>query len=104
MNNPADQTPDVTTNSAGGVAINGALTVTTVADLFARHPQIGSGQSDAGVAVDLGAVSHVDSAGLALLIEWDSAARRGGSSLHFTDAPESLRSLARVAGIGERFA
>ena len=48
-------------------------------------------------AIDLSGVSRADSAGLALLLEWQ--ARRTGSGdglLRFTNAPESLVRLAQL--------
>lgn len=44
--------------------------------------------------IDLSGVSSVDSAGLALLLEWQAAA---GGSLSMTGAPSSLVQLARLS-------
>ncbi len=51
------------------------------------------------IEVELGAVRRVDSAGLALLLEWARAARRQGRAIHFRHTPEQLKSLARVTGV-----
>ena len=46
--------------------------------------------------LDLDAVPKVDSSGLALLLEWQSIARRAGRSLHIRNAPADLLSLASL--------
>ncbi len=46
--------------------------------------------------VNLAGVQNVDSSGLALLLEWQSAAKRNNTTLSITHAPEDLLSLARL--------
>lgn len=46
--------------------------------------------------VSLAQVHKVDSAGLALLLEWQAAAKRNSSALTITHAPSDLLSLARL--------
>lgn len=47
---------------------------------------------------DLAAIERVDSAGLALLIEWLRRTRKSGG-VQFTNIPESLMAMARVSGV-----
>lgn len=49
------------------------------------------------VEIDLSAVGRVDSAGLALLVEWSVAARGAGRSIHYRNAPPALGALAAVS-------
>lgn len=49
-----------------------------------------------GDRIDLSAVTHVDSAGVALLL---ALARRRGGHLTLVDAPEQLRGLAAFFGV-----
>lgn len=49
--------------------------------------------------VDLSGVTRVDSAGLAVLIDWLASARSAGRSLEFVSPPDQLRALARVSGV-----
>lgn len=51
------------------------------------------------VEVDLGGVTHADSAGVALLVEWVAAARRAGRELRFSAVPEQVRAIARLGGV-----
>jgi len=49
--------------------------------------------------VDLGEVSEMDSALLALLLAWLRDARSRGNKLSFTNLPESLRTIAKLYGV-----
>lgn len=54
-----------------------------------------------GVVLDLVEVDRVDSAGLALLVEWTRLARRRGGRIRFVNAPQGLRNLASVCGVDQ---
>jgi phospholipid transport system transporter-binding protein len=59
---------------------------------------------DAGagpVEIDCGAVSLADSAGLAVLLDWLSAAKGAGQTLRYTHLPEDLVALARISEVDE---
>ena len=49
--------------------------------------------------VDLAGVTHSNSAGLALMVEWTALARRSGQDLQFQAVPEGLVELARVSQV-----
>ena len=49
--------------------------------------------------IDLGEVSEMDSALLALLLAWLREARQRERALVFTNLPESLRTIARLYGV-----
>lgn len=51
------------------------------------------------IEIDLGGVTHGDSAGLALLIEWLRRALQAGKELHYTGMPAQLRALARISDV-----
>jgi len=53
------------------------------------------------VEVDLAGVTHVDSAGLALLIEWSLAARAAGRLLSYSNVPPAVASLAGISDVAE---
>lgn len=57
--------------------------------LFNGHP----------VTIDLGGVTAVDSAAVSLLLEWQRTAAAAGQSIHFTNLPAALRSLAELYGV-----
>lgn len=49
--------------------------------------------------VDLAGVAAGDSAGLAVLVEWLSAARARGGSLRYVDVPPQILAIARISGL-----
>jgi phospholipid transport system transporter-binding protein len=51
------------------------------------------------VSVDLGGVTQVDSATLALLLEWRRLAARRGNAVTYTGLPGRLVALARLSGV-----
>lgn len=53
------------------------------------------------VELDLSGVSTIDSAGLALLIEWISRARRGKCNLVFRNVPAQAMALARISDVAK---
>ena len=55
--------------------------------------------ADGVQTVDLGEVSDMDSALLALLLAWLREARQHERSLAFANLPESLRTIARLYGV-----
>jgi phospholipid transport system transporter-binding protein len=54
---------------------------------------------ESGVQLDLAGVAAVDSAGLALLIEWLRGARERGQKMQFLQLPAQLQALARISEI-----
>ena len=78
--------------------ISGELTFATVPRLVqSAGMEFGSGQER--LQIDLGGVSHADSAGLALLISWLRQARRQEIRILFCRVPEQLLKIARVSGL-----
>jgi phospholipid transport system transporter-binding protein len=51
--------------------------------------------------VDLAEVRRIDSAGLALLIEWSRQAQRRGVSIHFENIPSQMWAIVTVYGLEE---
>ena len=49
--------------------------------------------------IDLSDVRKADSAGLALLLEWKSEARRRHARIRFRDIPQGLAAIARTTGV-----
>ncbi len=84
----------------GGVAIIGPLTFASVAELY----EAGTAELPAGdIDIDLSGVTKVDSAGLALLVEWQKRARRSGAAISLRQAPKQLLELIRVSGLRSVF-
>jgi phospholipid transport system transporter-binding protein len=56
------------------------------------------------VEVDLGRVARVDSAGLALLLEWSLSTRAAGRTLRYLNIPPAVSSLAGISEVEELLA
>lgn len=87
--------PPFTFDSEGRAHISGPLTLDTVATVFADARKAMGGEHQL-TDVDLSEVPRVDSSGLALLLEWQSAASRNGRSITFRNAPADLLTLSRL--------
>jgi phospholipid transport system transporter-binding protein len=86
----------------GLVEVSGALTFDTVPRFFAASGGwLGSGSGT--LTVDLRGVTRIDSAGVALLLEWCQVARQAGRDLAYTAVPEQVQHLIRVNGLSQAF-
>lgn len=98
----AKSDPAVLETRADGVhALTGSLTFETAATAVELSP-LKSGDRDC--TVDLSGVGAIDSAGLAVLVEWLAQAARINCDLRFSDVPGRLGQLAEIAGVGKHFA
>ena len=78
--------------------LSGAVTLGNVAQMLDE----GRRHVEEGVrTVDLGEVTEMDSALLALLLAWLREARGRGHGLQFTRVPASLRTIAGLYGVDE---
>jgi phospholipid transport system transporter-binding protein len=90
--------------AAGRYVARGALTFTTARAARARGREVLSGAGAGPIEIDCGAVGLADSAGLAVLLDWLSAARGAGRSLRFANLPAGLVTLARISEVDELLA
>jgi phospholipid transport system transporter-binding protein len=77
--------------------LSGELDFETVPSLLAHqgvHMSRGS-----SIQVDFAKVTRVDSAGLALMIEWLRESERKKIAIRFDNVPEQLLSIARICGL-----
>lgn len=77
--------------------VTGALSFETVPTVWEQSRSALEGA--AGPVIDLGGVTEIDSAGLALVIEWLRTARTTGRRLIFTGVPDKLHALARISEV-----
>jgi phospholipid transport system transporter-binding protein len=78
------------------MVLSGAVTLANVAQLLDE----GRRHLDEGVqTIDLGEVTEMDSALLALLFAWLRDAKARDRSLDFMNLPESLQTIARLYGV-----
>lgn len=77
--------------------VHGAMTFDSVTDLWRQSVEIFS--SESVVQIDLAKVTHTDSAGLALLVEWLREASRRGGGVEFLNLPAQMLSLAGATNL-----
>lgn len=94
-NNPATAT--LTHQGEGRFTLTGDLNFHTVPRVWQQGKDVFNGYQS--VEVDLSGVSHCNSAGLALLIEWLRVARTNNQSVVFRQLPTQMRDIARVCGV-----
>jgi phospholipid transport system transporter-binding protein len=80
----------------GHFALTGPIVFTTAGELLQAGNRLFAGNAD--VHLDLSKVTRVDSAALALLIEWLRQAEHTGHTLQFSGMPEKLSAIARLTG------
>ncbi|GMR19703.1 MAG: hypothetical protein BMS9Abin36_0298 [Gammaproteobacteria bacterium] len=91
-----------TIHQNGSYGIEGMMTFSTVPELLAKT-DAWLCDHDGAVTINLQQVRHVDSAGLALLLEWMRLAREAGRSLQFENIPEQLTKLINVSNLQSLF-
>jgi phospholipid transport system transporter-binding protein len=84
-------------DGSGRIIVTGSVTFNTVGDLLRASQPLFVDQKT--VSVDLGAVTSVDSAGLALLLEWLRRARSDGRTVTYTGLPDKLVAIAKLSGV-----
>jgi phospholipid transport system transporter-binding protein len=86
----------------GTARVSGALTFETVPGFYAGTKAWLTGSGT--LTVDLAAVDRVDSAGVALLLEWQAQARAAGRALTYANVPEQVQHMISVSGLAQAFA
>lgn len=81
----------------GRYRVSGELSFATVTELLLQSRSLLAGESS--VEVDLSGVTHADSAGLSLLIEWLRQAKLQGKQLHYLALPAQLGALASISEV-----
>ena len=79
------------------IEVTGPVVFATAGDLLEASRALFAGS--APLYVDLGGVTRVDSAALALLIEWLRMARQHHRTLRIERVPEKLLAIARLTGV-----
>jgi phospholipid transport system transporter-binding protein len=78
------------------IVVSGPVTLANVAKLLEEGRQH---LAEGAAAVDLGEVTEMDSALLALSLAWLREARQAKRELTFVNPPEALQTLSRLYGV-----
>ena len=79
--------------------VTGPVVMATAGELLKTSRKMFAGNSD--MQIDLSGVTKVDSAALALLIEWLRQAQKQKQSIRIEGMPDKLLSIARLTGVEE---
>lgn len=82
----------------GQFKVSGEMTFATVTGLLAQSRELFA-QASGSIEVELEAVERVDSAGLALLIEWMREARTQGKTIRFSRLPAQMMAIATASDL-----
>ena len=89
----------IETRGDGRFALSGDLVFANAASVLEAGDAVFGGQP--GIEVDLTDVGRVDSAGLALLLEWAVAARAAGGAVRYRNLPAGAAALAGISDVSE---
>lgn len=81
----------------GRFALQGAMSFATAQKILKQSERLFPPHS--ALEVDLSGVDRADSAGLALLIEWQSQAANREADIRFSNVPDSLLAIARTSEV-----
>ncbi len=98
-----EQAADVNIAQSGEVfTVQGALSFETVPGVLVESDKY-EGRTDLPdrLVIDFAQVTAVDSAAVALLLEWRRRAQRAGKTLAFVNLPANLLALARLYGVAD---
>ncbi len=92
---------DIAVTAPGRFAASGTLTFgnARVARSEGLHALRTSSARD--LEVDCSGITHSDSAGLAVLLDWMAIMKREGRPLCFANLPPALLAVARISGVEE---
>jgi phospholipid transport system transporter-binding protein len=85
--------------AAGRLAVTGELTFATARDARQMGVLMLEGSSARSIVIDCAAVTHADSAGLAVLLDWLAWGRRKSRAITLENLPDSLVAIARISEV-----
>ena len=93
---------DIVARADGTLEVSGRMTFQTVPELLSRaEPWLE--RTESRLVLDLAKVEHVDTAGVALMLEWLARARAQQRELTFLNLPEQVRHFIDVSGLNKVF-
>lgn len=85
---------------AGQYQLQGSLSLNSVVRLLTQSEMMFHSDRQE-LSIDMGPVQRVESAGLALLVEWRRRADKVGKTLTYHHIPEQLIAIARLSGVAD---
>lgn len=82
------------------ISVEGTITINNVVAMTQQGISLFEGHS---LVIDLANVAEVDSSIVSMLLEWSREASQKNLQLHFSNIPESVKSLMQLYGVSEFF-
>ena len=92
---------EVMTTAPGRFALRGALTFANARRARSEGLHALRTSSARDLEMDCAGITHSDSAGLAVLLDWMAIMKREGRPLCFAHLPPGLLAVARISGVEE---
>ena len=89
----------IVNRDGGGFSVTGPVVMNNAGELLETSRKLFNNNSS--MIVDLAGVTVVDSAALALLIEWLRIARRDNCRIRVNGIPEKLMAIAKLTGVDD---
>jgi len=82
----------------GSFQLEGALSYANVSSVYKKTAGFFK-KNRTHIQIDLGGITHSDSAGVALLVEWLSEARDNNQILKFINIPKQMLEMVRISSL-----
>ena len=92
---------ELTETSPGQFAARGPLTFATARLAREKGLAVLGAAASKDIRVDCGGINPSDSAGMTVLLDWLSFAKRSGRSLHYDNLPDQVEAIARISDVLE---
>lgn len=92
---------DVVATAPGRFALRGALTFANARSARNEGLHALRTSSARDFEMDCAGITHSDSAGLAVMLDWMAIMKREGRPLRFANLPPGLLAVARISGVEE---
>ncbi len=90
---------EIEKSSSGKIEIRGELSYDNVMTL--AHDASGVFACEQDLCIDLGGITHTDSSGIALLVEWLSDARHHNQEINFINVPKQVMDVAKISNLDQ---
>ncbi|HEY6515161.1 MAG TPA: STAS domain-containing protein [Steroidobacteraceae bacterium] len=92
---------EVVTAAPGRFALRGLLTFANARGARSEGLHALRTSSASDLEMDCAGITHSDSAGLAVMLDWMAIMKREGRPLRFVNLPQGLLAVARISGVEE---
>ncbi len=82
----------------GSFQLEGELSYSNVSNIYRKTANLFKKLND-DIQIDLSGVTHSDSAGIALLVEWLSEARDNNQVIQFINVPKQMLEMVRISSL-----